>query len=148
MLTPPFHHSIVATPLTQPIPGQSPCTNQHILYRGSKPALRNFSFLDRLRVKTIVVLDDKPVPGDDNLATWATNRGVGLRWIKAHKMGEEKLGMGQTEVGDVLKIMLDSSVYPLYIADRDGKSHTTLVIACLRKLQEWHIDSIIGEMCR
>jgi hypothetical protein len=36
----------------------------------------------------------------------------------------------------------------LYIADLDGISHTTLVIACLRKLQGWHLDSIINEITR
>lgn len=71
-----------------------------------------------------------------------------LRWVKAEEMIEEKLGMGRGEVGEVLRIMMDRASYPLYICDVDGKSHTTLVVACLRKMQGWHIDSIIGEMCR
>lgn len=36
----------------------------------------------------------------------------------------------------------------MYIADLDGISHTSLVIACLRKLQGWHLDSIINEISR
>ena len=39
-------------------------------------------------------------------------------------------------------------MYPLYLADLDGISHTTLVVACLRKLQGWHHDSIVDEICR
>ena len=46
------------------------------------------------------------------------------------------------------QIVLGRSSYPLYIADRDGISHTTLIIACLRKLQGWHMDSIVDEICR
>lgn len=30
----------------------------------------------------------------------------------------------------------------------DGMSHTTLIVACLRKLQGWHLDSIINEITR
>ena len=39
-------------------------------------------------------------------------------------------------------------MYPLYLADVDGISHTTIAIACLRKLQGWHIDSILDEISR
>ncbi|OWZ62522.1 hypothetical protein AYX15_05368 [Cryptococcus neoformans] len=78
-------------------------------------------------------------------------------------MNEEKLGMGRADVVHALKvcsvsrpaaaadsrqIILDPALYPLYIADVDGVSHTTLVVACLRKLQGWHMDSIIDEISR
>lgn len=46
------------------------------------------------------------------------------------------------------KLILDTSQYPLYIADVNGISHTTLIVACLRKLQGWHMDSIMGEVER
>ncbi|KAL7421575.1 hypothetical protein Q5752_003344 [Cryptotrichosporon argae] len=64
------------------------------------------------------------------------------------KLTEEELGMGRTEVCDVLKMILDRSAYPIYLADVDGESHSTLVIACLRKLQGWHMDSILGDIER
>ncbi|AAW40689.2 conserved expressed protein [Cryptococcus deneoformans JEC21] len=63
-------------------------------------------------------------------------------------MDEEKLGMGRTEVALALKTILDPALYPLCIADVDGVSHTTLVVACLRKLQGWHMDSIVDEISR
>lgn len=49
---------------------------------------------------------------------------------------------------DSRQMILDPALYPLYIADVDGVSHTTLVVACLRKLQGWHMDSIIDEISR
>ncbi|WWD17309.1 hypothetical protein CI109_101749 [Kwoniella shandongensis] len=145
MLTPPYHFSIVTVPSLL-----NPSTNaeHEILYRGSLPAQRNLSFVRRLRLKTIVVLRKKALKEDDPFIVWAKKRGVDVRWIKAEEMGEEKLGMGKNEVGEVLKIILNPSSYPLYIADVDGISHTTLVVACLRKLQGWHIDCIIDEICR
>ena len=48
----------------------------------------------------------------------------------------------------MLQVILNPASYPLYIADIDGISHTTLVVACLRKLQGWHHDSIVDEICR
>lgn len=44
--------------------------------------------------------------------------------------------------------MLDPSSYPLYIADKDGISHTTLLVSCLRKLQGWTPESILDEIAR
>lgn len=45
-------------------------------------------------------------------------------------------------------MLLDPSLYPIYLADIDGNSHTTLVVAALRKLQGWAPDSIEGEVFR
>ncbi|ORY34020.1 tyrosine phosphatase family-domain-containing protein [Naematelia encephala] len=140
MLTPPYHYSIVVCP--------SNSSDRDVLYRGSLPALRNLSFLARLDLRTIVYIRKKELKADDGLVGWAERRGVTLRWVKAEEMGEESLGMGRNEVLDVLKVILDTTNYPLYIADLDGISHTTLIVACLRKLQGWHQDSIINEICR
>ncbi|OCF42890.1 hypothetical protein I317_03241 [Kwoniella heveanensis CBS 569] len=161
MLTPPYHFSIIASPphLLQAQAAPQPQSQRNksgpqILYRGSVPAQRNLSFLRRLGLRTLIYLkkkelkDDADQGGGDDLVKWAKKRGVRLKWVKAEGMGEEKLGMGKNEVNEVLKTILDPSAYPLYIADIDGISHTTLVVACLRKLQGWHIDSIINEICR
>jgi hypothetical protein len=167
MLTPPFHFSIVACPAaTQLQPTQAQTQDDiagpsQILYRGSIPATRNLPFLKRLGLKTVVYCRKKELKVDDVLVRWAKKRAIDLRWVKAEGMGEEKLGMGKTEIGDVLKVsadsrgrkltiqtVLDPSCYPLYIADLDGVSHTTLIVACLRKLQGWHLDSIINEITR
>ncbi|KAK4683888.1 hypothetical protein P7C73_g6324, partial [Tremellales sp. Uapishka_1] len=138
MLTPPFHFTIVSS--------SAPSTDT--LYRGSLPCRRNLTFLRRLRLKTVVCLRKKPLKDEDEFLRWTMKRGIHVRWIKAESMGEENLGMGRTEVGEVLKIILDPSSYPLYIADKDGISHTTLVVACLRKLQGWNTESILNEICR
>ncbi|ORX36687.1 tyrosine phosphatase family-domain-containing protein [Kockovaella imperatae] len=153
-LTPPYYFSIVASCLTFPPPPIQSSSNQapdpftEVLYRGSIPLERNLSFVQQKRIKTLVYLSADEVTSALPLGSWAKNNGVETKWIKADVMGEEKLGIGKTEVGEVLKLILDRSMYPLYIADVDGISHTTLIVACLRKLQGWHMDSIIDEMCR
>jgi protein tyrosine/serine phosphatase len=143
MITPPYHFAIASCPL-----GPTPASSSEILYRGAVPVARNLKHIERLGLKTLLYLRSTPLGDDDPVHSWATGRDVDLRWVKSDAMTEEKLGMGRSEVGEVLKIILDPSAYPLYIADIDGASHTTLIIACLRKLQGWHIDSIIGEICR
>ncbi|WVQ67677.1 uncharacterized protein L199_005881 [Kwoniella botswanensis] len=142
MLTPPYHFSIVACPSSLTSNGPE------ILYRGSIPAPRNKSFIRRLNIRTIVVLRKKALKEDDPLVVWTKKRRIQMKWIKAEEMGEEKLGMGKNEVLEVLKIILDIKSYPLYIADIDGISHTTLIVACLRKLQGWNMECIINEICR
>lgn len=162
MITTPYHFSIVACPYTS----SDHAREREILYRGSIPAARNLPFVRRLGLRTIVYLRKKELKADDALLRWAKKCGVEMRWFKVEAMGEESLGMGKTEVGEVLKvsskatsilmyliepshqIILNPSAYPLYIADIDGISHTTLIIACLRKLQGWHHDSIVNEICR
>lgn len=175
MLTPPYHFATVACLLAKPScqddhgEGLNGLKNDHtleILYRGSIPAERNLPFLRKRRIRTIVYLNKKALKEDDGLVVWANRRKVDLRWIKADKIGEEALGIGKSEVNEVLKVsspppssvglaiahvfqvMLDVTCYPLYIADVDGISHTSLLVACLRKLQGWHMDSIVNEICR
>ncbi|ODO08827.1 hypothetical protein L198_00560 [Cryptococcus wingfieldii CBS 7118] len=133
MVTPPYHHSIVSTAPT------------NLLYRGAIPALRNLHFIATLQLKTFVVLSKKSLEDDHPLLRWAKQTGVTIYWEAAEQMSEEKLGMGRPQVDQWI---LDTTTYPLYIADVDGKSHTTLVVACLRKLQGWHQDTILDEICR
>lgn len=100
MLTPPYHFSVVAAPLTV----TSKSWNDEILYRGSIPVARNLPFMKRLDLKTLVVIQKKPLKEGDVMIRWAENHDVDIKWIKADTMGEESLGMGKTEVGEVLKV--------------------------------------------
>lgn len=169
MLTAPYHFGIVACSAVRksqpPSDGELDDTQSGILYRGSIPAARNLPFLRSLGLKTIVVCKKKPLGETEVLVRWAAKHGVEVKWVKADIMTEESLGMGRAEVSELLKVrlgrlerleialtwykyILDTSLYPLYIADVDGISHTTLIVACLRKLQGWHMDSIMGEVER
>jgi hypothetical protein len=107
MLTPPYHFSIIASsllPSTHDASSAGPSRPSETLYRGSIPAARNLPFLKRLGLRTIVLLRKKPLKEHDVLLCWAKRHGVDVRWVKAEGMGEENLGMGRTEVGEVLKV--------------------------------------------
>lgn len=107
MLTPPYHFSIVASsllPSTHDASSTDTSRPSETLYRGSIPAARNLPFLKRLGLRTIVLLRKKPLKEHDVLLRWAKRHGVDVRWVKAEGMGEENLGMGRIEVGEVLKV--------------------------------------------
>jgi hypothetical protein len=101
MLTPPYHFAIAACPLAPPSQHDEP---HSILYRGSIPLARNLPFLRRLGLRTIICMRKKPLAEDDVLVRWGKRHNVTVKWIKADPMSEEHLGMGRTEVGEVLKV--------------------------------------------
>ena len=90
-----------------------------------------------------------------------------VRWVKAEEMREENLGMGRNEVTEVIRVSSKVEVSQnrsrgLTTTDDPGSflvpalrgryrrhiAHSTLVVGCLRKLQGWHMDSIIAEIAR
>lgn len=65
---------------------------------------RNLPFIRRLNLKTVIILAKKPLKDDDDFSVFARKCDIGVRSIKVDKMGEETLGMGKTEIGQVLKV--------------------------------------------
>ena len=103
MLIPPYHFSIVSSPLAFP-PDQSVDTSNEVLYRGSVPAQRNIPFVTSKRIRTVVYLRRDEIVPDEAVGVWSKAQEVELRWIKAEVMGEERLGVGKNEVGEVLRV--------------------------------------------
>ena len=112
MLTPPLHFAIACAP-----PQHAASTSSQILYRGAVPIKRNLEFVDRLQLKTILVVSKKEPKADSDVVKWAEGLGLGaagkgkgkcrkveIKWIKAGKMEGEELGMGRAEVNEALKV--------------------------------------------
>ena len=142
MLTPPYHFSVVAAPLQVPVAStsalklDSPVHDlaDEILYRGAIPAVRNFSFLRQKKLKTVVCIRDAPLDGHDERTIFFRTVGADVRWIKASPMTEEKLGLGRTEVSEVLKVgarLSHSSDGDLiYLATAHAGSFTLSTVHC------------------
>lgn len=103
-LTPPYHFSIIACPPIYSTAKDD--ATEEVLYRGAIPAVRNFPFLKRLHLRTIICLQKKPVGDGETLARWARKHKVELIWVKVDKMTEESLGMTRIQVGDILKVSI------------------------------------------
>lgn len=77
------------------------------------------------------------------------------QWLDDHKIKRLEVDIATNKEGIVnttleslcksLLFVMDSSNYPLYIHCNQGKHRTGCVVACLRKIQHWPMESIIEE---
>lgn len=118
---------------------------EHGVLRGAHPTLKNYRFLRRLRLRTVVSLNAEPAPAED-LVGFCAAEGVELLVRRAAKYDDgDVLSMAESLVAEVLAVLLDPARHPVFIHCRDGGHNTGLVIMCLRRLQHWTNEAIHGE---
>lgn len=118
---------------------------EHGVLRGAHPTLKNYRFLRRLRLRTVVSLNAEPAPAED-LAGFCAAEGVDLVVRRAVKYDDgDVLSMAAPLVAEVLAVLLDPARHPVFLHCRDGGHNTGLVIMCLRRLQHWTNEAIHGE---
>ncbi|KAH9263522.1 hypothetical protein BASA83_013078 [Batrachochytrium salamandrivorans] len=116
------------------------------LYRGGYPKDRNLRFLARLGLRTIVSLTPNPLSEPHLLAFTAAN-GITLIHIRVDKP-KENIPLSFPKVAQILPVLIDSSLHPLYLHCLDGSLVTALVVMCLRKFQCWSTASYRSECVR
>nr|CAG8660909.1 8929_t:CDS:2 [Entrophospora candida] len=90
------------------------------IYRGAYPKDRNYRFLKRLKLKTILsLIPEQPIPDL-------------LEFCRSQNIRNMHLQVGRFKDNVTL----------------NGANVTGLVIACLRKLQMWSVSSAMGEFLR
>ncbi|XP_020577363.1 probable tyrosine-protein phosphatase At1g05000 [Phalaenopsis equestris] len=113
------------------------------VFRSGFPEAVNFSFLQNLRLRSVVYLCPEPYP-EANLEFLEAN---GIRLfqfgIEGHK--EPFVNIPEEMIREALKIVLDVSNHPLLIHCNRGKHRTGCVVGCLRKLQKWCLSSVFDE---
>lgn len=116
------------------------------LYRSALPTQANFSFLQTLRLKTVVFLSqDQP-------------SSIFLEFIKEQNVefcaiaSSDTMAVGQRFSEqlalDALKIILNPDSYPVLVCCNLGIHRTGSVIGCLRKIQRWNLSAIFDEFRR
>jgi len=115
------------------------------IYRGAYPTLGNYRFLRRLQLKTIISLTPEPPVLD--LTNYCAVHDITNHHVAVDKY-KESVELPAAEVARLLEIMIDPSSLPLYIHCLNGAHITGLVVACLRRLQNLHIDFIFAEFLR
>lgn len=123
---------------------------QEDLYRGGYPRRVNFAFLASLNIKTIVSLTPDPIDSttDENLYKFAQDQGIRLVYIECAQSGKGKkrgVPMGYTAVVQALDLMIHAKNSPTYIHCLNGGQVTSLIVACLRKVQFWSSIAIFNE---
>lgn len=123
---------------------------QPYLYRGGYPRQINFTFLQGLNLKTIISLTPEPITEqtDKALYEFATQQGIKLVHLECAQSGKGKkrgVPMGYTTVLETLDIMIHAENAPVYVHCLNGGQVTSLVVACLRKVQFWSSIAIFNE---
>ncbi|ORZ25257.1 protein-tyrosine phosphatase [Absidia repens] len=116
------------------------------LFRGGFPKPRNYRFLKRLRLKTILsLIPDKPTP---ELQDFCERENIHMLRLTVDRMKEDNIPLSYNKTILALQIIIDPENHPLYVHCLDGADVTGLVIACLRKLQMWSLSSALLEFSR
>ncbi|KAI9344394.1 tyrosine phosphatase family-domain-containing protein [Obelidium mucronatum] len=115
------------------------------VYRSAFPKKKNFSFLKKLKLKSILtlILEDYP---DQNQKFLDEN---GIRLFRFGVAGNKDLMDIPDEVMyDALAVILDKRNHPLLIHCNKGKHRTGCLVGCIRKIQHWSFTSIFEEYRR
>jgi tyrosine-protein phosphatase OCA6 len=115
------------------------------VYRGAYPVLRNFPYLRRLRLRSIVSLIPEPPTYD--LKCFAEAEHIQLHHIHAERAKGE-VQLLPSELSEALQLIMNADLHPLYVHCLDGRHVTGLVIMGVRKLQQWDIKASHVEYLR
>ena len=105
------------------------------VYRGAFPVLRNFNFLRRLKLRTILSLTPESATYD--LREFASAHNITLKYIQTEKYKGESVSLLAPEISDALQVIINAENHPLYVHCLDGRHVVGTVIMALRKLQLW-----------
>ncbi|KAK5580566.1 hypothetical protein RB653_000586 [Dictyostelium firmibasis] len=115
------------------------------LLRGSYPTDRNFRFLKRLKLKTIVSLT--PKPPTKSFYTFCERYNTTTKHFTVSKFKDD-VTLSAAQVAQLLEMMIEPNNLPMYIHCLDGANVTGTIFMCLRKLQNWNLSSIFQEFTR
>ncbi|RDA94668.1 hypothetical protein CP533_2475 [Ophiocordyceps camponoti-saundersi (nom. inval.)] len=112
------------------------------VYRSSYPQPENYAFLLSLKLKTVVTLVNKD-GGDESLKSFFA--GNGIRQVVFDMKGTKKEAIPPSTMSSILSVVMDRSQYPLLLHCNHGKHRTGCVVAVVRKLSGWSLDTVLDE---
>jgi len=118
------------------------------LYRGAYPTTKNFTFLKRLKLRTIVSLI--PEPPNKELLQFCEKQKIINKHFPVPKFKEEdsKVRVQPSSVAQILQVIINTKNLPLFIHCLDGAHNSGVLIMSLRKLQNWNLLVIFSEFTR
>ncbi|KAI8907038.1 tyrosine phosphatase family-domain-containing protein [Powellomyces hirtus] len=116
------------------------------VYRSAFPKKKNFSFLKKLGLKSILtlILEDYP---DQNQKFMEENN-IQLFQFGVAGNKEPFVDIPEDTICAALTVLLDRRNHPILIHCNKGKHRTGCLVGCLRKLQHWSHTSIFDEYRR
>lgn len=104
------------------------------IYRGAYPTLRNFRFLRKLRLRTIISLT--PEPPNADLLAFASLENIDVQHFQILRLAPLNNQL-QGKIAKILSLIINSGNHPVYIHCLDGRRLTGLLVLLLRRLQCW-----------
>ena len=116
------------------------------VYRSSFPTKKNFTFVSRLGLRSVLYLCPEDYP-ESHLAFYAQH---GIQLLQFGTTGNKEPfdEIPQSIVRNALLAILDPTNRPLLIHCNQGKHRTGCLVGCLRKTQRWSLVSIFDEYRR
>lgn len=93
----------------------------------------------RLNGRTLVKRDEI----DHELESFTSSNGI--RQVVFNMKGTKKEAIPPSTMASILRLVLDPLQYPLLVHCNHGKHRTGCVVAVVRKLSGWNLDSVLGE---
>ena len=115
------------------------------LYRGAYPKERNYRFLKRLKLRSILSLT--PSSPTAPLLAFCDKNGIQSIHVKVDKPKED-IPLTFSQVTSILKLILEPSNHPMFVHCLDGTLVTGMIVACLRKVQCRSNSSALKEYSR
>ena len=129
-LIPPFRYAIV----------------EDAFFRGAYPTIKNFRFLRRLHLKTLVSLTPEAHPNRD-MREFCHHEGITVHNFFVDKF-QDGVTLTNAKVIQVLQIIIRPENLPVYLHCLDGTHVTGVVVMCFRKLQSWNLSTSTAEFCQ
>ncbi|KAJ3270690.1 hypothetical protein HDV01_007514 [Terramyces sp. JEL0728] len=125
----------------------SPCENFNLItpgiYRSAFPKKKNFSFLKKLQLKSILTLILEDYPDQNKVFLKENNINLFQFGVAGNK--EPFVDIPVDKISKALTVILDVRNHPLLIHCNKGKHRTGCLVGCLRKVQHWSYVSIFEE---
>ncbi|KAM0938989.1 putative protein-tyrosine-phosphatase [Dioscorea sansibarensis] len=118
----------------------------HGVFRSGFPDTANFSFLETLKLSSIICLCPEPYPEANT--EFLRSHGIKLFQFGIEGGKEPFVNIPEDIIREALKVVLDVRNHPLLIHCKRGKHRTGCLVGCLRKLQKWCLSSVFDEYQR
>ncbi|CAI5757118.1 unnamed protein product [Candida verbasci] len=120
------------------------------LYRGAYPREPNFAFLETLQIRTIIALTPNPITmeTDPIYYQFCKSNNINIVHFEVGKSGKGKkrgVPLDYELALMALPYLIHYQYQSVYIHCLNGGQVTSLLVACLRKLQLWSAISIFNE---
>ncbi|TKY84673.1 hypothetical protein EX895_006575 [Sporisorium graminicola] len=116
------------------------------IYRSGHPNERNFEFLRRLNLKSVLYLGTEDYRA--NMTSWTASQNIQTFHLRLAINKEPTAEMDEADVVKALQLILRPENWPILIHCNKGKYRVGCIVGLVRRLQGWSHTSIFEEYSR